>query len=151
MDRQPSGFSNLGAFGRNGIGIIRTRFILEMRLEVLEFGFSQCRPVWWITDHAIKPAVFHRFRELVFPIERVHAAQFIRVGHQAASKVIRPDEAVAALDVVVQVGQGAFLETRERHLQRLGAFAFEYLEQQAELGHFRPPAGSMSTPRDVRW
>jgi hypothetical protein len=92
--------------------------------------------IGWLPNDAIEPARFHRFRKFVFPIERVDAAQFALVGKHAPRKIIRPDEAVAAFDVVVQVGQGAFLKSGQCHLQSLRAFAFQHLEQQAELGHF---------------
>src|SRR5439155_5539064 len=49
---------------------------------------------------------------------------------------IRPDERIPTLDVVAEVGQGAFLEHSQHRLEALLSFAFKDFEQERKLGGF---------------
>ena len=59
---------------------------------------------------------------------------FIAQRHLLLLVIIRADERVAALDVLAQVGQSAFLEHAQDRLEALLRFAFQHFEQEGNLG-----------------
>ena len=70
------------------------------------------------------------------PVEDVDAVAFLVVEqrHLLLLVEVRADEGVAALDVVAEVGQGAFVEQAQDGLEALLGLAFQDFEQQRELG-----------------
>src|SRR5439155_24443878 len=71
-------------------------------------------------------------RKLLVPVEDVDAVPLL-VGEQREFGLlieIRADERIAALDVVTQVRQGAFLKHAQNRLKALLRLAFEHFEQE---------------------
>jgi hypothetical protein len=66
----------------------------------------------WISDHRVEATAAQDIGELGLPVEGVDAVAFFVVEHLelAVGVEVRSDQAVAAFDVVPQVGQGAFVE-----------------------------------------
>ena len=71
-------------------------------------------------------------RKLLVPVEDIDAVAFvIRQQREFGLPVeIRTDERVAALDIVAQVGQRAFLKHAEHRLKALLRFPFQHFEQE---------------------
>src|SRR5512138_3423118 len=91
-----------------------------------------------IADDDVKAAGLEHGGECALVVEGVDAVALI-FGHLPPS--IRPydlraDERVAALDVVAEVGEGAFVPEGAVGADGFGGFAFEAAEQQGELADF---------------
>ena len=91
-----------------------------------------------IADHRVEAAGPHDLRELGVPVEGVDAVRLLVIqqpqAHLPAFVEVRPDQRVAALDVVPQVGKGTLLHEAELSRQAAGVLSLQHLQQQRELG-----------------
>ena len=81
-----------------------------------------------IADDRIEAARLHDLRELGLPVERIDTAHLVFVRHELPREVVWTNEAVAAFDILTEIGQRALMDEGKLPFEGLIAFAFEHFQ-----------------------